>query len=456
MFALPGIIGLLIFIYVRPQEIVEPLARVPFLYMFLALAVFGYIVDLRLRITKLVPTPQLLWAVLFLAWCIVNVVLITPSSMFVPQFINAGVTFVLFFVLGQSIQTFKVFQIVVTVVISSALLVTLVGVHQGYAPKGCVIRDPMEPDATEPDGRPCETVEQCEGPDAEPGAEYGCEKVGVFRTSTIGGRVRYRGVLRDPNDLALTISAGFALLIGLASARRRLGSNVLLVVGGVLIAVCVSLTQSRGGQLVFLTVLGVHFIKRLGWRGIVIAALLAGPLLALGGRSGEEASQSANERFEAWSAGIGMFRQHLIMGVGKGAFGEHHYLTAHNAYVLAPAEIGFVGLFLWSVVLYLSVKIPFQAVRDFANVEEARVARAWGMALLAAMAGTMVGIVFLSFTYHYVLWIHFGLCGAYYSAVKSHAPTWKVGISAKELCLVAVADVVLLVGIAFVIKWKGF
>lgn len=456
MFAIPGILGLLTFIYVRPQEIVDALAKIPFLYLFLALAALGYAVDLRLRITRPVATPQLPWVALFLLWQIVNLVVVTPPELFMLQFINTGVTFVLFFVLAQGIQTFKVLQLVGAVVIGFSLFVAAVGVHQGYAPTGCVVLDPAERDSTDPDGRPCETAEQCYGQGAEPGAEYGCERVGLFRTTTIEDRVRYRGVLKDPNDLALTVSVGFALLIGLASARRKPGTYALLVAGGVLTAWCVVLTKSRGGQLVFLAVVGVYFLKRMGWRGILLAMMLAAPLLLKGGRSGAEASQSANERYEAWAAGVAMFRNHPLTGVGKGAFGEYHYLTAHNAYVLAPAELGFPGMFLWTVILYLSIKIPLQAVRDFARVPGARVARVWSMALLAAMAGMCVGILFLSFTYHYVLWIYFGLCGALYSSIHSHAPTWRVRVTGAELAAIALGDLAFLGLVEVVTRLKGF
>ena len=456
MFAIPGIIALLTFIYVRPQEIAPALAKIPMLYMFLALSVLGLLVDLRLRITKPTATPQLLWVVLFTVWCIINTALLTPGNLFMVEVVNSGVTFVLFFVLAQSIQTFKAFQLVATVIIGVTLLVTLISVHQGSAPLGCVVLDAEQADSTEPDGRSCMTQEQCVGPDAEPGAEYKCEHVGLFQTTSINERVRYRGVLKDPNDLSLTVSAGLALLIGLAMVRRKSGTSVLLVIGGILVAICVGMTQSRGGQLVFLSVLGVYFVRRFGWRGIAFAVVLAAPLMLMGGRSGSEASQSSDERYEAWGVGLGLVQHSPVIGIGKGAFGQHHHLTAHNAYVLAPSELGMVGMLLWSIILYLSIKIPYRAVRDFADVEEAAVARAWGMALLAAMAGIMVGIVFLSFTYHYILWIYFGLCGALYSAIKSHAPQWRVSIALTEIVFVLCADIGILLAIRVITKLKGF
>ena len=71
---------------------------------------------------------------------------------------------------------------------------------------------------------------------------------------------------------------------------------------------------------------------------------MALPVLLLGGRSGENADQSTLERYEAWSTGLTMFRGNPVFGVGARQFAEHHYLTAHNSYVLSFAELGFPGL----------------------------------------------------------------------------------------------------------------
>jgi len=58
------------------------------------------------------------------------------------------------------------------------------------------------------------------GAGAEPGAEYMCERPGLFGTCSIGGgRVRYRGSLNDPNALALTTV--FALPMAFAFFERK-------------------------------------------------------------------------------------------------------------------------------------------------------------------------------------------------------------------------------------------
>src|SRR5262249_26578134 len=115
-------------------------------------------------------------------------------------------------------------------------------------------------------------------------------------------------------------------------------------------------------------------------------------------------------------------------GIGFGQYNEYHFLTAHNSYILAAAETGLPGLFLFCTILYLSTKIPLKVLADFKDDPDAEIARAWAMALLAAMAGVLVGIFFLSFVYKQMLWVYIGLSGALYSAIKRHRPTWDVGV----------------------------
>jgi O-antigen ligase len=133
-------------------------------------------------------------------------------------------------------------------------------------------------------------------------------------------------------------------------------------------------------------------------------------------------------------------------------FGEYHYLTAHNSYLLALAELGFPGLFLFTLLIYLSTKIPLTALRRYSGDggavlgELARPMRAWAMGLSAAFIGLAIGISFLSFAYHAVLWIYLGLSGALYLTARRHDPDFRVRIGVKDLALVGVLDCALIVG----------
>jgi len=313
-----------------------------------------------------------------------------------------------------------------------------------------------------PDGRSCVTVRNCYAGDAQPGAEYQCEHIGLFGTTSIGhGRVRYRGVLQDPNELALAGGAGLPLAFAFGQVKRgSLAQRLLGVLAFLLVLVCVVLTASRGGQLVFLAVLAAYCVKRIGISGLLIGVVLALPLLLLGGRGGEDASSSTLERIDCWAEAISMWRSHPFLGVGLGQFNEYHYMTAHNSYLLALAELGLPGMFLFGTMLYLSAKIPICSLKHLRHaslpevVAGAELTRAWAVALLAAFIGLAVGIFFLSFTYHYVLWIYLGISGAFYAAVRRHDPSFRVRLSGIDLAFIVAANLAIIVFVFFYTRWK--
>jgi O-antigen ligase len=448
MFAIPGILALIGLIYVRPQEFSAALRGMPFLYLALGLAAFGIAVDLRLHLLRPRLLPQVKWILLFVAWCLMTVLVRAPDTI-EPVFLQVGVSAVLALTIGHGVQTLRGFQTVAGMILVSSLVLSAIGAHQAFAPRQCLIIDesrPAEAAAMRPDGRSCETARECLADEdaAEPGADYRCERVGLLGTTTIGGRVRYIGVLEDPNFLALTVGIALPFAFAFAERKRSLVRLLLLGLSIVLVLGCIIFSESRGGQLVFLAVMGAYFVKRFGTRGLLLGLLVAVPLLLWGGRSGEEAESSSLERLECWYEGMSMWRAYPIIGVGTSQFVEHHYLTAHNSYVLAAAELGSFGFFLWSIVLYGAVRVPIDALRRFAAVPEAAALRTWAMALLASMVGLLVGIFFLSFCYHYVLWIYIGLAGALYSAIRTHDPEWRIRFGWRDLMAVVAIDLSLL------------
>jgi O-antigen ligase len=181
--------------------------------------------------------------------------------------------------------------------------------------------------------------------------------------------------------------------------------------------------------------------------------------LLLGGRSGEEATSSTNERLDCWAEALSIWRSHPLLGVGLGQFGEYNYMTAHNSYLLALSELGLPGMVLFSIVVWVSAKIPFSVFRLVAPGSNATLeagaplARPWAMAMLAAFAGLGVGIFFLSFTYHYVLWIYIGLAGALYSAVRAHHPSFRVKFGPRDLAAICALDAAIVVFVFFYTRW---
>jgi O-antigen ligase len=131
-----------------------------------------------------------------------------------------------------------------------------------------------------------------------------------------------------------------------------------------------------------------------------------------------------------------MWHHSPIFGVGARQFGAHHFLTAHNSFVLTLAEMGIVGMVLFVAVIYLCIKTLFVGLRELDLVPGTAAAQVWGMAMLAAMVGIVFQINTLSFAYHSVLWLFFGLVGAWYSAVKHHRPDFDVKLTFPDLVVI--------------------
>lgn len=433
MFGIFGICGLLVFILARPQEYVEALQRLPMLYLCCAGAVGGFIIDVKLRKIEPRPVPITRWVLYFLGWATVcNIMRAGP--VLVKNTIELAIVFIVFATLAHGVQTLRAFRIIAGTVMVICLFLTLVCIDQGLQDRSCIVTDPEHPGEGIPDGRPCEMSDDCYGHDSEPGSEYRCEKAGMFGTYSIEDRVRYRGELHDPNELGMTVCIGaFSFLIAFANQRRRPLGILFAVLGGAAVFYCVLLTMSRGAILVFAMVGGVYAVKRFGLAGLVAGGVAALPFAALGGRSGEAADQSTQLRYEAWAAGIQMFKRSPLFGVGQRQFGEHHHMTAHNSYVLSLAELGLIGLVLFITLLYLSVKTLVRGIIDLEGVPGARGVQAWAIALLSSFVGMMFSINTLSFTYHTVLWIFLGLAGAWVSVVRHHKPDFEVKITMRDM-----------------------
>ncbi|MEJ7598658.1 MAG: hypothetical protein WKG01_12180 [Kofleriaceae bacterium] len=186
MFAIPGIAALIVFILARPQEFFTLLQRVPFLHLFTALAVLGWVIDVRLRRTQPIGTPGLPWAVAFLGWCVVTVAVITPEIL-LTKTVEMAILFALYFTIAHGIQKFRTLQIVAGVMMATCLFISAVCLHQGYSDKQCVGGQELEGEINgKADGRLCTNNESCYGPDSEPGSSIAAS------TSARSARTRSR------------------------------------------------------------------------------------------------------------------------------------------------------------------------------------------------------------------------------------------------------------------------
>jgi hypothetical protein len=455
MFTLPGLFALLVVIYTRTHEISSWLRPLPVMNLLYLAGCLGLLLDIRLGLVRPQACPQLRLVFPLCLWVLVSP-LLTGGS-FAHEATITAVAMLLFVFIAQGVQSFRALQLLAVAILSISLFLGVVVFMQARNPFECILLDASAPGDTagRPDGRPCVSAVECRE-EEEPGEDYLCERPGPLHTMSVAhGRVRYRGILEDPNELALALGLALPLAMALFSLRRSMG-RLLLLIASFAIALPVTVwTESRTGQLVFLAVVAIYLVEHVDWRRVLLAAALAVPALLLGGRSGSDADSSSFERLEAWNAGMQMFRSSPLWGVGKSQFVDHFYITAHNTFVLEAAELGFVGLVLWTSVFYVGFKIVVLAIRRYHGRPDATVAYVWARALLACLCGIAVGASFLSLAYHPVVWAFLALPGAYYLAVRNHDPGFRVTFGSRDLLAITGGAILWLAVLHAYLRMRG-
>jgi hypothetical protein len=460
--ALFGALLLIFIIFIRPQEFLPALQSLSILNVSSGIAALGIVIEMATGKLKSLWTPQLPFAFGFLAWCVVTVAMKVGLGTMgdVRPGIGLSTLFMLIVIYALA-PRFERLRAMAILILGIAIAVAAVTAHQSTNPLECIVLEKDEKGLTgdrsqgEPIGIPCDRANDCAKKLNDYENEFVCEKPGLFRTFSIGsGRVRWRGLLADPNELALAIGVALSFAFALHSSARNALRHLFLFGTLALATYVVVQTSSRGGVLVLCAVIGVYFVRRFGARGFLIGLVLAAPVLLLGGREGEEADSSAIERTGALYDGIDFFKQNPLFGLGYGQFIENYPITAHNSYLLSAAELGLPGLLLFSYLVYASVKIPYQVSLLHPSQTDPRLLP-YAFALVTSFAGMLVGIFFLSFCYNAILFIYFGLSGALYLIAKRSTPGFDVTISPKELGVIAGLDVGLLALIFVYTRIKG-
>ncbi|MEN9581009.1 MAG: hypothetical protein RJA70_4018 [Pseudomonadota bacterium] len=444
MFALPGILALTVFLMGRPFDLIPQLQGVPLLYIFCGIAALGFVADIRVGFNTIPRGHQLALVMLFFGWCLLTV-LIRAAHTLVPSVTTITILFVVYLLIAHGIRSFRGFEFLAGTLLACSIWVSLACIHLAYQPMHCVTFAAGETDIATPDDRTCTTNDECTGDE-----RTRCEHVGAFGMTTVNQRVRYVGTLRDPNEVALFVSTTLPFAVAFYQRRRSKKRLWLVLTMIPLTAYTVFLSQSRGGMIVLVAVLLVFAVNQFGLRktlltGLPLAAIAAMVGLAglIGGDERADADASTQLRIECMRTGMHLFLNYPASGVGFEQFTQYHGQTAHNSYILTAAETGIPGMVLWTSVCFLALKNTWNGLRKFVS-PEAEVAQIWGRALTTSMVGMAIGILFLSLSYEYLLWVFLALCGAYVEAVRAHAPTFDSGFSVGALVKVLAGIVLLL------------
>ena len=197
--------------------------------------------------------------------------------------------------------------------------------------------------------------------------------------------LRVYGTFDQPNPYAGYINIPLSISLALAFLGRNWTTRMLAGLSAIILAVAEFLSQSRGGEialaaaLIFIVIAGIPGI-RVFMRVILVAlpgvflVLLAGwipvsvfnPVLRFVGviqislTNPTHQDYSTAERLAHWIAGIHMFLDHPVLGVGIGNYPDaysRYFITifrnslghAHNYYINIAAETGSIGLIVFSL-----------------------------------------------------------------------------------------------------------
>lgn len=441
-----GALLLVLVLLLRPMELWPPFAQLRSLEVLTAITAIGIGWEMSSGRRSSGTSPQTVWLFAFLAWAYA----VTIARLGVEKGFTTGWSMTLgpifMLLVTYSLRRIERLRTMMAVLLACSLFVSAVCIHQGLEPRQCVelVPDPDDPKSDPepaPDGRECLGARLCET-DSVTGHDYICERVGKFGTYSTMGRVRWRGQLDDPNEVAVVIGALLPFIFMFwsrptkdeeAGGARR--AFVLVALAIVLAAGLWAMvyTQSRGGQLVLATVVIIMLVRRYGWWSILGGALVTLPIVLLSWRSGAEAESSTAERAEILSEGLMMLKSHPLLGIGIGQFASENpmNMAAHNSYLLVATELGFPGFLVWWGLVWTTVKIPMAISRNPpAGLDPSLVA--FAEALAASTIGLHIGVFFLSFVYKHIFFVWLGLSGALYGAVREEHPELEVRLGARD------------------------
>ena len=237
--------------------------------------------------------------------------------------------------------------------------------------------------------------------------------------------LRVYGTFDQPNPYAGYINIPLSIALALTLLGRGWLTRILAGLTAILLGIAEYLSQSRGGEmaiaaaLVFIVLAGMPRILTL-MRVLIIAllgffeALLAGwiplhifnPVLHFLGLVQISLTQpssqdySTAERLAHWIAGLHMFLDHPILGVGIGNYANaypQYFITifvdplghAHNYYINIAAETGFIGLTAYVLFLFAMFIAGVTALRHInKKYEQAKMQKPEAQPVIEAPLGS--------------------------------------------------------------------
>ncbi len=291
-------------VFIRPQEFIPALDGVPLLPLMMAIALFSWLLSENKQIDK----QQLFALTLLFGYTILSVALSGWVGGMVPAAAKLIPIYVLFLLIASTTTTPERQRQVMWIFVGGAAMMAAHGIQQKFTGVGWTGEEPLQ------------------------------------------GRIRYIGIFNDPNDVGLLLVCSLPMAFYLLHYYRSWLVKLLVASLIACILYGIVLTNSRGTTLATAVLAGLYLWRHHGvLKTAVFGTAVIPVILMMSSRMDtlSASEESAHGRIEAWYEGFQMLKSNPLFGVGFDRFTEHHFLTAHNSFMLALAELGIVGYTLW-------------------------------------------------------------------------------------------------------------
>ncbi len=211
----------------------------------------------------------------------------------------------------------------------------------------------------------------------------GVGAVSIYQTrgiSEASAKIRLLGIgaFSNSNDIAALMVMIFPF--GFMAFMRKETSRAFKAIAALLMAVdlwCLVLSESRGAMLALAMAMAVYVALKIKNKYLTVAtvvlSLLAAPIFSkLSNRSAEDTAESSSSRLTYIKTGLNMAVRNPIFGVGYESYEENFeryateilyewgHRTAHNSWILALAETGFVGFGLFVALFVTAMRLAWR------------------------------------------------------------------------------------------------
>ncbi|MGB7129239.1 MAG: O-antigen ligase family protein [Candidatus Sulfotelmatobacter sp.] len=244
-----------------------------------------------------------------------------------------------------------------------------------------------------------------------------------------------KGILENPNDLAINVAINFPLCVAFFFAAKKIGSKAFWSISLIFMVWAVIATYSRSGLLamvvsvlICLWEFGVKGKRPIVMVSAVFVGMVAVGVIAVtpnylirvesifrGNIQGSGDRNSREARKELLIDSLTIMASHPIFGIGPGNLPSYTltWRVAHNTYAELGAETGIPGFLLFVLLLGLALR-KIKRIRKLPGYDASEDIRLWTSGLWAAMAAYSAGALFSSTEYNLFPYFMVGyVCAVY-------------------------------------------